>query len=393
MGDFFHRLADRDRGHRLRGVLRGPGRRPAVSGGIDPERLVEMAVPGGGPVDEPAAEGGHRRPAERAPAEPEQEQRPAEGRRGDALGLADVGFRRPSTRLPLGRGAESCPSSTGGSRNITFVDAMSSPPDGAPGTAPRSIGVKSVTSTRPLRAPGGSLRPRVTPAPGVHQRVSSTGPASIFTRNSAYGFSRRSLPSWNCFWRWSWLAVKYRWPSAASDSVSGHSSAGRGPASRTARRAPAAGWRCARSRSGRAGPCRRTPARRTRTAVAEVHRPSPRPVRRATSRRAGRRSRRGTGGGWPAGSSRGACRRGDGDPVGPHGHVLRRLARLPLHQRPALDDGQEFLSAFVDGWSCSRRRLLPVSRSTTMIPLGPLPDESVMYAPRPCPCGGRSGRR
>ena len=126
-------LADRDRGHRLRGVLRGPGRRPAVSGGIDPERLVEMAVPGGGPVDEPAAEGGHRRPAERTPAEPEQEQRPAEGRRGDALGLADVGLRRPSTRLPLGRGAESCPSS----REVPETSHSSTPclllPTGRPG--------------------------------------------------------------------------------------------------------------------------------------------------------------------------------------------------------------------------------------------------------------------
>src|SRR3954471_3089109 len=47
----------------------------------------------------------------------------------------------------------------GGSRNITFVDAMSSPPDGAPGTAPRSIGVKSVTSTRPPPGPWGFVAP------------------------------------------------------------------------------------------------------------------------------------------------------------------------------------------------------------------------------------------
>ena len=40
--------------------------------------------------------------------------------------------------------------------------------------------------------------------------------------------------------------------------------------------------------------------------------------------------------------------------------------------------GRKCLSAFVDGWSCSRRRLFPLSRSTTMMPFGPSPDESVM---------------
>ncbi len=37
-------------------------------------------------------------------------------------------------------------------------------------------------------------------------------------------------------------------------------------------------------------------------------------------------------------------------------------------------------SALVVGWSCSRRQLRPEARSTTMIPLGPLSDESVRKA-------------
>jgi hypothetical protein len=37
-------------------------------------------------------------------------------------------------------------------------------------------------------------------------------------------------------------------------------------------------------------------------------------------------------------------------------------------------------SALVEGWSCRRRQLSPVARSTTMMPFGPLSALSVMNA-------------
>ena len=112
---------------RLRGVLRGPGRRAAVGGGVHAEGLVEMAVPGDGPVEQSAAEGGHRHPAERAPPQPEQEHRPAQGRRGGALRLADI--RRPMSpeRPPVRRRARPRPRRPGEHLGISRLSMPCSP--------------------------------------------------------------------------------------------------------------------------------------------------------------------------------------------------------------------------------------------------------------------------
>jgi hypothetical protein len=71
-------------------------------------------------------------------------------------------------------------------------------------------------------------------------------------------------------------------------------------------------------------------------------------------------------------SSRGSCTTVSQAPSGRRGSrnstpsmIIRRFGRV---------------SALVLGCSCSRRQLSPVARSTTMIPLGPWSEESVMNA-------------
>ena len=163
------------------------------------------------------------------------------------------------------------------------------------------------------------------------------------TRNSAYGLRRRSLPALVLR-----LAVELvggdvevarRWPPTACPA---RAAAGRGPASRTRRRAAGAAPRCARSRSGRAAPASsdsspseaapRSPWSTTVAATCVVG-----------DAGVGQR----LGGHAVAG---GGCQRavvepmavgGDGDPVGAHAHRLRRPVGRPLHHRPALDHRAE----------------------------------------------------